>query len=78
MTLNDLKLLIAKTLNIKEVDDQAEMGKTRGWDSLRQVQLMLALEREANIVVQPDLFGELVSVTAIAQFLTSEAVLTDA
>lgn len=78
MTLDDLKLLIAKTLNIKEVDDHAAMGKTRGWDSLRQVQLMLAIEQAADVMVPPDMFGELVSVGAIIQFLTNEAVLTDA
>jgi acyl carrier protein len=77
VTSDDLKVFLAATLQIKSVDENAEMGRTRGWDSIRQVQLMLALEERCNVSIPADAFGELTSFSNIAAFLRDEAVLVD-
>ena len=77
MNKNDLKLLIASALKVGVIDEISEMGKTRGWDSIRQVQLMLTLEEKCGVAIPADAFGELTSFSEIALFLKSESVLTD-
>ncbi|TAN58985.1 MAG: acyl carrier protein [Rhodospirillales bacterium] len=45
------------------------MGKTPGWDSMAQVDLILALETHFNVQVPPDMFGQLTNVAALKEFL---------
>jgi acyl carrier protein len=40
-----------------------------GWSSLRQVQLMLALEREFGVEIDPNVIPDLVSEQAIVSFV---------
>ena len=72
MTYQDLLDVLKAELKLTDVGDTAEMGKTKGWDSLRQVQLIFAIEKAASTQVPPDMFGELTSVSAIWKFLTEE------
>ena len=44
-----------------------------GWSSLRQVQLMLALEKEFGVEVDPSAIPELVSEEAIISYVRSVA-----
>ncbi|GAA0252959.1 hypothetical protein GCM10010492_61970 [Saccharothrix mutabilis subsp. mutabilis] len=44
-----------------------------GWTSLRQVQLVLALEREFGVEVDPTLVPDLVSERAIVEMLAEAA-----
>lgn len=44
-----------------------------GWSSLRQVQLMLALEREFGVEVDPNVIPDLVSEAAIVSFVKEVA-----
>jgi acyl carrier protein len=72
-TLEDLLAFIALKLRCKTVEPDAAMGKTRGWDSMAQVDLVLSLEEKYGVRVPPDMFGELSSVPAILDFLNREA-----
>ena len=74
MTKTELLELISTTLSVPAISDDAEMGKLRGWDSFGQVNLVLALEQQAEVSVPPDLFGQLTSVAAILDFLDEEGV----
>jgi len=75
MTEEQVVDFVRSTLNLPALEADAQMGMVRGWDSLRQVSLMLALEEFADVSVPPDLFAELTSVGAIIQFLDEERVL---
>jgi acyl carrier protein len=71
-TQEDLLAFIALKLRSKPLGPDAAMGKTRGWDSMAQVDLILSLEEKYNVRVPPDMFGELSTVTAILAFLNCE------
>jgi acyl carrier protein len=68
----DLLAFMGAQLKRKEIGPTAEMGKTPGWDSMAQVDLMLALEERFGVQVPPDLFGELTSVAKILAFLEDQ------
>ena len=72
MTYQELLEVLKIELRLSDVGGAEEMGKTRGWDSLRQVSLMFAIEQAAGTSVPPDMFGELTSVEAIWEFLAEE------
>ena len=71
-TRDDLKAFIASTLKLPSVDDDSAMGSVRGWDSLRHIELIMALQAELGISIPPDRIGELASVAALAAFLVEE------
>lgn len=71
MEREDVRALIATALKLPSVGDDASLGKLRGWDSLSQVTLMMALEQRLGVTVPPDLFAELTSVDAIMDFVRS-------
>ena len=73
VTETDLLAFLAKHLRRKEIAADAEMGKTPGWDSMAQVELILSLEPRFNVQVPPDMFGQLTSVAAILGFLNQGA-----
>ena len=62
---------VAQKLRLKEIEPSASMGKTRGWDSMAQVELVLSLEEKYGVRVPPDMFGELSTVPAILSFLNN-------
>ncbi|MBI5164778.1 MAG: acyl carrier protein [Magnetospirillum sp.] len=66
---SDLLAFLATQLKRKEIGLDAAMGKTPGWDSMAQVDLVLALESRFGIQVPPDMFGQLTNVAAILAFL---------
>ena len=72
ITPQEVMALISSTLRIADLKADAEMGKVRGWDSIRQVRLVLSLEEATGIEVPPDMFGEITSVDAILDFLRDE------
>ena len=49
--------------------DDASAQTVAGWDSLRQIELVLALELEFGVRVPSDAVAELTSVEAIESFL---------
>ena len=72
MTYQELLEILRAELRLSDVKGTEEMGKTQGWDSLRQVSLMFAIEKASGTSVLPDMFGELTSVEAIWEFLAEE------
>ncbi len=52
-----------------EIGDDASTESLENWDSLRQLELMLALELEYGVRIPADAMLELQSVAAIEEFL---------
>jgi acyl carrier protein len=71
VTQEELMAFVAQKLRLKEIEPGAAMGKTRGWDSMAQVELVLSLEEKYGVSVPPDMFGELSTLPAILSFLNS-------
>jgi acyl carrier protein len=61
------------SLSPDEVPTRLEPDTVPGWSSLRQVQLMLALEKEFGVEVDPSVIPELVSEEAIISYVRSVA-----
>jgi len=72
---DELLAFIGRTLKVKNLGEDAGMGRTRGWDSLAHVNLILALEQWAGVSVPPELMGELTTVESIASHLSAQGVL---
>jgi acyl carrier protein len=72
-TQEDLLAFMAQKLRCRTLGPDAAMGKTRGWDSMAQVELILSLEEKYGVQVPPDMFGELSTVPAILGFINSGA-----
>lgn len=76
-TMDELKAFIGQTLRTPgELSPDAGMGRTRGWDSLAHVNMILALEQWAGVGVPPELMGELTTVEALASWLREQGVMT--
>ena len=71
MTAEQVLERIRKVLGLPNLDANARMGKVVGWDSLRHIRLMLALEKELGIKVPVHRFGALTSVEAITAFFSN-------
>lgn len=61
--------LIADAIQSRNVPADAAMGKTRGWDSMSQVRIMLDLEEKFGVEIPSDQFAELTSIARIEEFL---------
>lgn len=72
-TMEDLLAFMARNLRCKALTADAAMGKTQGWDSMAQVELILSLEQQYGVQVPPDMFGELSTASAILGFLNNGA-----
>jgi acyl carrier protein len=58
----------------EEIPDDADPETLAGWDSLRQVELMLALETEFGVRIPTEAMLELVSLRSIEDFLCEHIV----
>jgi acyl carrier protein len=69
-----VRVLIAEVFGLspEQVPADASPDVLEEWTSLHHVELMLALEDEFGIWVDPELAPALVSVSAIASFLESQ------
>jgi acyl carrier protein len=74
-TMDDLTAFIGQTLKAGSLDPDAGMGRTRGWDSLAHVNLILDIEQWAGVSVPPELVGELTTLKALAGYLRDLGVL---
>jgi acyl carrier protein len=66
-----LRGVLADVLEVSEdeIPDDASTESLPGWDSLRQIELMLALELEYGVRIPADAMVELQSVDAIERVL---------
>ena len=74
-TMAELTAFLAQALGLGNLDPDGGMGRTRGWDSLAHVNLMLDLEQWAGVRIPAEMMGQLTTVTAIADHLRVEGVL---
>lgn len=67
--------LIASVFSLApdELPARLEPASLPGWSSLRQVQLMLALEKEFGVEVDPNVIPDLVSEQAIVSYVNEVA-----
>lgn len=77
MTRQELLDFLRSELRLPALDETASMGKTRGWDSLKQVTLLLTMEQKFGVRIEPHVFGELTSVDRISSFFRDRGVLSD-
>jgi acyl carrier protein len=70
-----VKDVVARVLEIdpSAVPDDARTGELPGWDSLRQLELALELEREFDVRIATEAMLELTSLDAIEAFLSRAA-----
>jgi acyl carrier protein len=71
-----IKLVMANTfgLSVEDIPPDANIDHFEEWDSLRHLELMLALETEFGLHISIDVMVELLSLEAIEDFLRREAV----
>lgn len=74
-TTSSLEALIANALKISEaeVTDELSYQSISAWDSLRHVELMLALEAQYGIEIEHDLVLALTSVSAIREYIQQQS-----
>ena len=72
-----LKEIFNTILNIKKNINynKLEINKTKNWDSLKQLNLILLLEEEFSIKITPDEMQELTSYKTVLSFLNSKNIL---
>ena len=66
-----VRQIIADTLfmSLEEIDDDASQDSVRNWDSLQQLNLVLALEQTFNVRFRPEEFAAMTSVEKILEQL---------
>jgi acyl carrier protein len=71
-----IKLVMANTfgVSVEDIPPNANIDHFEEWDSLRHLELMLALETEFDLQISIDVMVELLSLEAIEDFLRREAV----
>jgi acyl carrier protein len=57
------------SLSVGELPGRVGTDTVPGWDSLRQVQLMLALRQEFAVEIDPGVIPELVTEQAIVEYV---------
>jgi len=60
-------------LDPAEIPDEARSDDVTGWDSLRHLELMLALEAEFGVRIPAETMLELTSLPAIERFVADAA-----
>ena len=66
-----VRQIIADTLfmSLEEIDDDASQDSVRNWDSLQQLNLVLALEQTFNVRFKPEEFAAMTSVKKVLEQL---------
>jgi len=67
--LDEVKTIVAGILGLTEaqLDVNAEMNEVEEWDSMRNIQILQALEENYDILFPEDDIFDLTSVTALAE-----------
>jgi acyl carrier protein len=67
-----IKEVLAVTIDtpIEEISDEASMDDLENWDSLAQMNLVIALEEEFQIEIPDDEVGTMVSISLIASLIS--------
>ena len=70
-TVDDVVKLVELTLSLQNVQLETQMGKIRGWDSMRHLRLMMAIEKGFQVKIPNSQLGRLTSVQLIVDYLRS-------
>ena len=58
-------------INIDDIPDDVEINQFKSWDSLGHISLILALQKEFEFDLSPDLVQNLMSLKSIVSYLSS-------
>lgn len=74
-TIDRVRQVVADTLNLSEsaIDANSSTDNVDAWDSLAQVNLMMAIEQTFDLELEVEDFMELTSVSAIADYVSKES-----
>ncbi len=76
-TKQEVMQFIQTELSLKQIEDGTTMGQVRGWDSLKHVDLILSFSDKYKVQIPPSRIGELISVSALTEYLREENILED-
>ncbi|MEP1124953.1 MAG: acyl carrier protein [Ilumatobacter sp.] len=65
--------LVSEALDVDpaELDTDAELADVEGWDSLRQLNVMIAIEESTGVAMEPDDLREMTTLGRIAQLVVA-------
>jgi acyl carrier protein len=69
----DLTEVIKNVLDVDSVSDDDSMQTIKSWDSLRHLNLVMAIEERFGITFDPDEIPELTSVRKISESIRTHA-----
>lgn len=69
---NAVTRIAAEVLEVAVFDDSISMDTTASWDSVRHVELLTAIERELDIVIDDHEAFKLVSADRLLSYLTQK------
>jgi acyl carrier protein len=69
----DLTEVIKNVLDVDSVSDDDSMQTIKSWDSLRHLNLVMAIEERFGITFDPDEIPELTSVRKISESIRNRA-----
>jgi acyl carrier protein len=71
-----LRRVVADTFNLppERVPEDAQIGVLEQWTSLGHLELMMAVEMEFRVKIPSDAMLDLISLQALADFLTGQGV----
>ena len=64
-----IKEVIKRTFNLAEVEDNISTGNCEKWDSLQHLNLVVELESEFNVYIEPEDIAEMKSLLDIDRVL---------
>ncbi len=76
-TVESLLVFIKETLKLSEISRESQMGKVKGWDSLRHLKLITSLEKKFDIEIPIDEIANLVTVNYIITYLSELNLIQD-
>ncbi len=68
MNPEDFLRLVGDLLKVSNLTEDAAMGETSGWDSMRHLDMIFALEEKLGASIPPDMMGELVSFKSLLAY----------
>ena len=67
-----IKKIMMQTFGISEIPDDISQKNCEKWDSLRHLNLVVELESEFDISIEPEEIAEMKTLNAIEEILTAK------
>lgn len=70
-TIDLILTLVSDALDVDpaELDTDTELADVEGWDSLRQLNVMIAIEESTGVAMEPDDLQKMTTLSRIAQIV---------